>query len=174
MKPFVMLLTGISGSGKTTLANKLSEMLKDQGMRIQVIDGDETRKLTGQLYGHSREDRISMSRINQSIGYYLVKNNVAVIYALVCPYEEIRTGFRHFFGENYLEVYIKASAETCAVRDVKGLYKMCSEGKIEHLNGKNEIFEIPENSDYVIDTESLTIDEAGEQLLKFLQNRELI
>lgn len=86
---FVMLFTGLSGSGKSTLANAVAEELKKRGILVDVIDGDETRKLIGGIMKYSREDRGRMGSINRAIGHYLVRNGINVIYALVCPYEKL-------------------------------------------------------------------------------------
>ncbi len=168
MKPFVMLMTGISGSGKSTVAKELAIELKEKNIAVEIVDGDDTRKMTNGVFGYGKEDRIKMSYVNQTIGEYLRKNGINVIYTLVCPYENIRKRFRDFFGDSYVEVFVSASPETCAERDPKGLYKLSREDKLKNLNGTNDVFEIPENPDIVIDTENINVDEAKRMVIDYL------
>lgn len=169
MRQFVILFTGISGSGKTTLANAVAKELRQSGVRVSVIDGDDSRKLVGNIFGHSREERVKMGSVNRMAGYYLIDSGINVLYALVCPHEEIRKQFREFFGECYIEVYVKADQEICATRDVKGLYSLCEQGKLEHFNGTNDIFEEPEYSNFTIDTDRMSVEEAKKEVIDYLR-----
>jgi len=173
-KLFAICMTGISGSGKTTIANAVSNCLKKRGVSVEVLDGDETRSIVGDIFGHSKEERLKMSRINQAIGFYLLRNKVSIILAAVAPYEAIRSQFRHFFGVNYIEVYVKASLATCAKRDTKGLYELSSKGELENLNGSNDIFEPPGNSDIIIDTERLSVEESCAMVIEYLYDNKYI
>jgi len=170
IKPFAMCMTGISGSGKSTIANAVAGNLKAHGFQIDVIDGDETRNMIGGIFGHSKEERHKMSRVNQTIGRYLLRNNVSFILAVVSPFESIRRQFREFFGNAYIEVYVKASSTTCVRRDVKGLYQQSA----ENLNGFNDDFDEPKNSDIVIDTENLSVEEARDTIIKYLKENKYI
>ncbi|HMB28120.1 MAG TPA: molybdopterin-guanine dinucleotide biosynthesis protein MobB, partial [Blastocatellia bacterium] len=38
---FTLWFTGLSGAGKTTLTNALVPQLRDRGVKIEVLDGDE-------------------------------------------------------------------------------------------------------------------------------------
>lgn len=166
-----MLMTGISGSGKTTLANAVAEKLRSTGINVQIIDGDETRELIGGLFGHSREERMKMSRVNMAIGHYLVNNGISVIYALVSPYEKMRQNFKKFFGSAHIEIFISTPLEVCASRDVKGLYRLAKEEKIEHLNGANDEYELPANSDLVIDTKDISVIDGRDMIIDLLRGR---
>lgn len=167
-KPFALCMTGISGSGKSTIANAVAKFLAEMNIYIQVLDGDETRELAGELFGHSREERGKMARVNRTIGYYLIRANVPFILAVVAPFEEIRLQFRDFFGDSYVEIYVKASVETCADRDVKGLYKRNREAKLANFNGCSDVFEVPSSSDIVIDTETQNLTESVDATIKGL------
>ena len=167
-------MTGISGSGKTTLANALARRLRDYGVAIDVIDGDETRGIVGGLFGYSKDERLKMNRVNQAIGWYLLRNKINFIMAVVAPYEEIRTQFRKFFGDAYIELYVKASVKSCVERDVKGLYKLNREGKIEHLNGSDDVFEQPKNSDIIIDTDIESVDDGCVKVVRYLRHNRYI
>ena len=68
-----------------------------------------------------------------------------------------------------IEVYVRCSYEECAKRDVKGYYRKQMEGKLAHLNGADDVYEVPTNSDIVIDTEMDTVSEAVDKILTFLE-----
>lgn len=72
-------------------------------------------------------------------------------------------------GGAYIEIYVKCSYEERAKRDVKGYYKRYQSGEMQNLNGVNDIYEIPESSDIVIDTENETIEEAIHKIISYLK-----
>ena len=171
VKPFALCMTGISGSGKTTLANAVAGRLQNSGAHIEVVDGDDVRAIIDGLFGHSKEERVKISGVYRAIGYYLLRNGVSFILAVIAPYEEVRSHLRGFFGEAYIQIYVKASAGLCAERDVKGLYKRQREGSITSLIGIDSVFEPPANSELVIDTERLCVGEACDMITNFLYSK---
>lgn len=168
MKLFNICFTGISGSGKTTLANSVNQKLKEKGIKVQLIDGDDTRKEIGGLFGHTREERMKMNQVNRMLAGYLNRNDINTIIAIVAPFQEMRAEMREYFGSSYIEVYVKCSERTCRQRDVKGYYKLEQRGLMCNLNGANDVFEIPEYPELTIDTENESIELATEKILKYL------
>lgn len=169
-KKFMMYMIGRSGSGKTTIANALAEELKKRGMRnLQVIDGDVIREQFGGIFGYTREERLKCNQAVRVVIKYLLDNDISVILAQVAPYEEIRRLVKTHFENEYIEVYIKCSYEECARRDVKGYYRKEMNGQMENLNGANDVYEIPLNSDVVIDTENETVGAAVDKIKAYLE-----
>ena len=169
-RPFAICMTGISGSGKTTLANALAQRMSLLGISFDVIDGDDSRRITGKLFGYDKDSRMKMAKVNKTIGWYLLRNNVSFALAVVSAFEDIRAQLRELFEDAYIEVYVKCSVETCMSRDTKGYYKLSKEGKMENLNGVTDVYEIPTNSHVVIDTEQLTVSESCDIMMEFLEN----
>jgi bifunctional enzyme CysN/CysC len=66
------------------------------------------------------------------------------------------------------EVYIKADLATCESRDPKGLYKKARAGEIPEFTGVSAPYEPPQSPDLVIDTESLSPEEALEILVRYV------
>ena len=97
-----------------------------------------------------------------------------VITAAISPYAEIRDEARELMGERFIEVYVKASVDTCAERDVKGLYEKAFAGEIKEFTGVSDPYEAPENPELVCDTENETPEESAQKLLAYLEQRELI
>ncbi len=165
----MMYVIGRSGSGKTTITKALEEQLKKRIKDFQLIDGDIIRQQFGGIFGYTREERLKCNQAVRVVVQYLLDHNISVILTQVAPYEEIRNLVKKQFSEEYIEVYVRCSYEECAKRDVKGYYRKQMEGKLAHLNGADDVYEVPTNSDIVIDTEMDTVSEAVDKILTFLE-----
>ena len=169
-KRFMMYMIGRSGSGKTTIANALEKELKSKGVqKLQVIDGDVIRKQFGNIFGFTYEERMRCNQAVRVVVKYLLDNGISVILSQVAAYEEMRQKVSEQFEKDYIEVYIKCSYEECARRDVKGYYRMQKNGEMQNLNGADDIYEIPKNSDIVIDTEMENVSDAVEKIVLYLK-----
>jgi len=153
---FVLWMTGLPGSGKTTLAMILEEMLENNFERyVEVLDGDEFRKGISRDLGLSEEDRKEHAHRVSYVGKLLAKNGVIGIVALISPYRKSRAEAREIIGKDrFVEVYVKASLETCEKRDPKGLYKKARKGEITNMTGIQDPYEVPESPDIIVDTEA--------------------
>jgi adenylylsulfate kinase-like enzyme len=97
-----------------------------------------------------------------------------VITAAISPYREIRDEARQLMGDRFIEVFVKASVEICAERDVKGLYEKAFKGEIKEFTGVSDPYEPPLNSELTLDTEHQTPEESAAEILALLEERELI
>ena len=75
---------------------------------------------------------------------------------------------------DFIEIYCKTSLEKCEERDVKGLYKLASLGKIKNYTGIGSSYEEPKNSELTIDTGNLSIEESVKQVMQLLTDRRII
>ncbi len=91
-----------------------------------------------------------------------------VLASFVSPCREIHNELRKEIGE-FIEVYVKASPETCAKRDVKGMWAKAMRGEIKNFTGWDDPYEEPENPELVLDTEKLTLEECVEKVLEKLR-----
>ena len=72
---------------------------------------------------------------------------------------------REIVGPNdFYEVHVKASFETCENRDVKGLYAKANAGEVRDFTGRQSRFEEPQAPWPVLDTEKCSPAESLEQL----------
>ena len=157
-KGFTLWFTGLSGSGKTTISHLVEQELRDRGSRVEVLDGDVVRENLSKGLGFSKEDRDTNIRRIAFVADLLSRNGVPVITAAISPYREIRAQARELMGERFIEVFVKASVEVCAERDVKGLYEKAFAGEIKEFTGVSDPYEPPENPELVLDTEEESID----------------
>jgi adenylyl-sulfate kinase len=161
---FTLWFTGLSGAGKSTLATAVSRELRERGIRVEVLDGDEVRQNLSKGLGFSREDRDTNI---QRIGYVaklLTRNGVAVITAAISPYRAIRDEVRGAIGA-FIEVYVKASLDECIRRDTKGLYRRALAGEVPQFTGVSDPYEEPLDPELVIDTEREDIAESATRVL---------
>ncbi|HMT04314.1 MAG: adenylyl-sulfate kinase [Solirubrobacterales bacterium] len=173
-KGFTLWFTGLSGAGKTTISEIVAEELTKRGSRLEILDGDIVRENLSKGLGFSKEDRdINIRRI-AFVADLLSRNGVPVITAAISPYREIRQEARDLMGERFIEVYIEASVDACAERDVKGLYAKAFAGEIKEFTGVSDPYEAPENPEIALKTEDEEPEESAARLLAYLEERQLI
>jgi adenylylsulfate kinase len=173
---FVVWMTGLPAAGKSTLAKLLQKRLLDgsssnSGSRyVEILDGDEIRRGLSRDLGMSKEDREEHARRVSFLAKVLARNDVISIVALISPYRKSREEARETIGrDRFVEVYVKASLNTCEKRDPKGLYAKARRGEINNMTGIQDPYEEPENPDIVIDTEKLGPEECADMLIKELR-----
>jgi adenylylsulfate kinase len=153
-KGFTLWFTGLSGAGKTTISRVLEGHLRERGSKLEILDGDVVRENLSKGLGFSKEDRDTNIRRIAFVADLLSRNGVPVITAAISPYAEIRNEARQLMGDRFVEVYVEASVDTCAERDVKGLYAKAFSGEIKEFTGVSDPYEVPENPEFVCHTES--------------------
>jgi adenylylsulfate kinase len=162
----VIWMYGLSGSGKSTLANLLERRLHEQGRMVKVLDGDNVRSGLNRNLGFSDEDRLENIRRVSEVAKLFADSGIITITSFITPHNELRKMAREIIGDDdLLEVYVKASFETCAERDPKGLYAKVKAGEVKQFTGKDSAFEEPDRPDLVIDTEALSEEESLSVLL---------
>ena len=171
-KGCVIWMYGLSGSGKSTLANLLERRLHEQGRFVKVLDGDNIRSGLNNNLGFSDEDRLENIRRVSEVSKLFADARVIVVNSFITPKNDLRRMAREIVGDDdLLEVYVKASFETCAARDPKGLYAKVKAGEVKQFTGKDSSFEEPERPDLIIDTEAFSEEECLSQLLEAAQEK---
>lgn len=134
--------TGLSGAGKSTIATELAKILRRQGYKVEILDGDIVRKSLTRDLGYSRADRDENIRRIGFVANLLSRNGVIVLVSVISPYRDVREEVGREIG-NFIEVYVKAPLEVCEERDVKGLYKRARAGEIRGFTGIDDPYEPP-------------------------------
>ncbi len=168
----VLWLSGLSGSGKSTMAIALEQKLHSEGFFTQILDGDNIRTGLNSNLGFSDEDRRENIRRIAEVAKLMAHSGTVVICSFITPLREFRELARRIVGkEDLLEVYVKASLETCEARDVKGLYAKAREGKVRNFTGKDSGFEEPAGPDLVLETETETVGQSRDRLYDLVRPR---
>jgi adenylylsulfate kinase len=173
-KGFTLWFTGLSGAGKTTVSHLVETELRDRGSRVEVLDGDVVRENLSKGLGFSKEDRDTNIRRIAFVADLLSRNGVPVITAAISPYRELRDEARQLMGDRFIEVFVKASVEVCAERDVKGLYEKAFKGEIKEFTGVSDPYEPPLNPELTLDTEHQSPEESAAAIVSLLEERQLI
>ena len=173
-KGFTLWFTGLSGAGKTTISRLVSDELRTRGSKLEILDGDVVRENLSKGLGFSKEDRDTNIRRIAFVADLLSRNGVPVITAAISPYREIRAEARETMGDRFIEVFVKASVEACAERDVKGLYEKAFKGEIKEFTGVSDPYEEPLDPEVTLETESEDPEESAAKLIALLEERQLI
>ena len=170
---FTAWFTGIPCSGKTTIADRVAEILREKGRRVERLDGDIVRKgLTSDL-GFSKEDRDENIKRVTFVAKLLTRNDVVVLATFVSPYRERRAKTREEIGD-FVEVYTRCPVEVCMERDVKGMYEKALAGEIRNFTGVDDPYEEPEDPELILDTDKDDIEECARKVIVKLRELEYI
>ena len=174
-KSVVLWFTGLSGSGKSTMSHALEERLFNKGCRTFVLDGDNVRHGLNSHLSFSDKDRKENIRRIGEVTKLMMEAGFIIMTAFISPFREDRIAVRNLIPNgDFIEIYCKASLETCEARDVKGLYKRARAGEIKNYTGINSPYEVPENADLIIDTEQETIEDSVSIIISFLKKKTII
>jgi adenylylsulfate kinase len=170
--PFVVWLTGLSGSGKSTLATALEKKLSEKGFKTYLLDGDNIRTGLNKDLGFSVEDRKENIRRIGEVCKLMNDAGLIVISAFISPFRSERDFVRSIIPPNdFAEVFVNASIESCEARDVKGLYKKARAGVLSDFTGIDSPYEKPLNAEVELLTDRETQEESLEKLMGFILPR---
>lgn len=161
--------TGLSGAGKSTLAEFLVPILRTQGCRVEVLDGDEVRLNLSKGLGFSKEDRDTNIKRIGWVAKLLTRNGVVVIAAAISPYRKTRQWCREEIGE-FVEVFVNCPLEVCEKRDKKGLYAKARAGEIKQFTGIDDPYEFPENPEVIVNTDEETVEDSAQKIISHLRD----
>ena len=173
---FTLWFTGLSGSGKSTIAHIVGPELDRRGLVVEYLDGDSVRQHLSKGLGFSKEDRdTNIERIGW-VASRLTRQGGAVIAAAISPYEETRQKARELVEEfgPFVEVFVDASVDECARRDVNGLYAKAFAGEIKGFTGVDDPYEAPASPEIVVDTEATEPEEAAQLVVAKLEELGLV
>jgi adenylyl-sulfate kinase len=160
--------TGLSGAGKTTITNAFVPLLKARQCKVEVLDGDVVRTHLSKGLGFSKEDRDTNIRRIGFVCQLLTRNGIFAIAAAISPYKAARNENRALI-KDFVEVYVKASLDTCIRRDVKGLYQKALAGEIKEFTGVSDPYEPPDHPEVICDTEKETPGESAQKIIHKLE-----
>lgn len=174
-QPATIWLCGLPKSGKSTIAYALEKRLFEMGCLANVLDGGNLRHGISRDLGFSADDR--RENLRRAAGVARICNDAGTITiaAFISPYAEDRSHARSTVGPaRFLEVFVKAGLETCEERDVEGLYAKARSGAIPAFSGITAPFEPPGEPDIALDTESMSLEECVDEIIRELGSRNII
>ena len=166
----VFWLYGLSGSGKSTLANALERALFEKGILTKILDGDNIRSRLNSDLGFSDLDRKENIRRIAEVARLFLESGTVVFTSFITPRRQLRYLAQSIIGpSDFTPIYVQASYETCAARDVKGLYAKAEAGGVSNFTGKESSFEEPmlNDTDWIVTTDQ----QSEEQSVKLLLDK---
>ncbi|MCI1576851.1 MAG: adenylyl-sulfate kinase [Weizmannia coagulans] len=168
----VLWFTGLSGAGKSTLSVAVEQELHGRGIRTYILDGDNIRHGLNKNLGFSPEDRKENIRRIGEVSKLFVDAGVMVLTAFISPYRADRDMVRELVEDNeFVEIYVNCPLEECEQRDPKGLYKKARNGEIQNFTGIDAPYEAPEHPELVVETDKQPLEQAVEQVIRFLEEK---
>lgn len=161
---------GPTSGGKTTLAEHFVQWSRNANVQVIHYDGDEVRDFFGSQHGFKPEDRMRIVNTLIHLANKAAEAGTNVIVSALTANEDARVRVRERIRDVII-VSVECSIKTCAQRDPKGLYGMAKRGEIKTLIGFNTEYLPPKNPDIVINTESLTPNNAIDTLACFLREK---
>lgn len=168
-KGFTLWFTGLPCSGKSAVADRVAEILREKGLKVERLDGDIVRKSLTRDLGFSKKDRDENIRRVTFVAKLLTRNGVAVLTSFISPYREVRANAREEIG-NFIEVYVKCPVEVCMERDVKGMYQKAIKGEIKEFTGISDPYEEPLNPEILLETDKETMEESVNKIIQRLND----
>ena len=174
-KPFVLWFTGLSASGKSTLANIVEQKLFEMNYNTYLLDGDNIRHGLNKDLNFDEKSRVENIRRIGEVSKLFLDSGIIVLSAFISPFKSDRDLVRLLFDEGkFIEVFVDTPIEICEKRDPKGMYLKARNGEISNFTGISSPYETPKNPELHIVNNNITIDDASNQIIEYLIQKEYI
>jgi adenylylsulfate kinase-like enzyme/SAM-dependent methyltransferase len=119
----VIWVTGYSGAGKTTVAREVERLLRGQGRRVVLLDGDDLRNIFAGRWGYERRDRVELAGVYFRLCSHLAAQGSVVVISAVAMYDEVRAWVRANVPRSLI-AYLHVPHDVRVDRDAttKGVY----------------------------------------------------
>ncbi len=165
---FAVWFTGLPASGKTSIAQKMCQILVEQGITIVHFDSDELRKVLTPNPRYTDEERDWFYSVLIYLAEHLTESGVNVAISATAPRRYYRATARLHI-EKFAEVYIDCPEALCRARDPKGLWKRADTGEIKALPGSGVPYEKPSLPEIRVETAHTTVSSGACRVLKGLE-----
>ena len=168
----VVRQTGLSGAGKATIANRIEKRLHADGRHTYLLDGDNVRHGLNRDLGFTEEDRVENIRRVAEVSKLMVDAGLIVLVSFISPFRAERRMARELLGPGeFVEVHVDTPLAVAEQRDVKGLYKKARAGELKNFTGIDSPYEAPEAPEIVVDTTTMSAEDAAERIVAWLDGR---
>jgi adenylylsulfate kinase-like enzyme len=149
----VVWITGLSGSGKSTLARNFTELLRDSGEQVVLLDGDELRNIfsveTHEQRQFNRQTRFQLAMQYANLCRLIASQGPTVVIATISLFKEVHEWSRTNLPK-YFEVYLDVPLKVLKTRDPKSIYRQFEEKQLTGVVGMDIEFDVPLNPHLVI------------------------
>ena len=174
-RPAVLWFTGLSGAGKSTIANLVEKKLAAMGRHTYLLDGDNVRHGLNKDLGFTEADRVENIRRVAEVARLMVDAGLIVMTAFISPFRSERAMARGQMADGeFIEIHVNTPLAVAEERDVKGLYKKARRGEIANFTGISSPYEAPDAAEIVVNTSTMTPEEASDLVIARLRTLGLI
>ncbi len=170
---FALWLTGLPASGKSAIAAALAPKLAARGLRVEVLESDELRRILTPNATYAHEERDLFYRALAWLGSRLAAHGVTVLFDATANKRAYRD-FARALIPHFVEIAVECPLEVCMARDRKGTYRKGQAGESATVPGMQEPYEPPLDPALRIDTTCTAPDDAAEAILVALRQRNLL
>ena len=165
----VIWFTGLSSAGKSTVADGIEALLREDGIRVLILDGDDVRRRYHRHLGFSADDIKTNNRLIVDLCRAHRDRYDVLLVPIISPYVESRLDARRRLSPGFFEIHCTASLETVRQRDVKGLYSKAQNGEIGNLIGVSPEtpYQPPASPDLRLHTGHQSPDDSIERLTRW-------
>ncbi|MEW6409200.1 MAG: adenylyl-sulfate kinase [Nitrospirota bacterium] len=172
MGGFAVWITGIPGSGKTAIAKVLSE--KVPGLFHLQLDRMRKMVTPEPAYSDAEREMVYRCLINHAVVLTELGHNVVID----------ATGHRRLWRDiarekirRFVEIYLRCPVDVCIEREQrrlddvtpKDVYKKARSG--EPVPGINVPYEEPLNPEIIIDSDTISVEEAAEKIRQWISEK---
>ncbi len=154
---FTLWFTGLPCSGKSAVADRVAEILKDRGCRVERLDGDIVRQDLTRDLGFSKKDRDENIRRVTFVTKLLSRNGVAVLTSFISPYREMRDRARREVDELHRNLCQVPASRSASSGTSRACTRRPSAGEIKEFTGISDPYEEPLNAEIVLETDKETL-----------------
>ena len=170
--PRCFWFTGLSGAGKSTLANSFEQRLHAAGQLTYLLDGDNLRHGLNRDLGFVAADRAENIRRIGEVARLMVDAGLIVLVSFISPFRAERRMARERVGsDEFLEVHVDTPLAVAEQRDPKGLYRKARAGELANFTGIDSPYEAPEDPELVVDTTTMSAEDAADAIIDLLRRR---
>jgi len=169
-------ITGLPSSGKSVVSEALLKLLRQKGIRTQLLSSDALRKVLTPKPSYSLEEREVVYEALVYIAKLLTQNGVNVIIDATGNLRRYRENAREQIPR-FMEAYLECPIEVCMEREAKRretyhapkeIYSKALEGKAPTVPGIGQPYEPPLNPEIRINTAKCTPEECARKILETL------
>jgi adenylylsulfate kinase len=165
---WVLWFTGLPGCGKTTIAARVKTILGKKGTSARILQLDEIRKMITPQPKYTEEERDIVYASLAYMAKLLAEEGINVMIDATANRRRYRDLARRTIP-NFGEVFIRAPLDVCIDRERKrnakfsprDIYKKAATQKAL-VPGVNVAYEEPEAPEIVVDTTSMSPEEAAQ------------
>lgn len=172
-------ITGLPGSGKSIITEALSEILKNDGIKFDILRVDELRRIVTPNPTYSEEEREMVYAALTYTALTLNRNGINVLVDATGNRRMYREKARHLISD-FMEVYVRCPIEVCIEREKlrresrgapRGIYDKAFKGISKTVPGLGVPYEEPLNPEVTVDSSKLKPLESAKIIYQAIKER---